>query len=133
MQTFDPPQSDQDFFNKAWKWMITDLNPRCTNNGSCSYRGTAKGENQIRSCVIGAFIPDDHIGDFNMLRGIGELLNPSSPDYCEKLAVLFKHVTIDLLRQVQLVHDTSPFPANRRGRMKIIAHQFNLVIPGPLI
>ena len=126
---FDPTQfsNNQELFDAAWKWLITDGYPKCVNSaGLCSYRAK-RGEDELETCVIGAFIPLTLLPS-NFYGGIADLMIEMPA-----VGAWFKNVSLEVMQWIQAVHDNGEInkdnTAQRREAMKTIAARFNLNIP----
>jgi hypothetical protein len=153
---FEKPTSDQDFFNKAWEWLITDATPSCRDEeGKCRYRRNEKPEDD--TCIIGAFIPDDIYLDIksavensSALHMLSLNLEPYDKSYFEynkdiarKIRLfrnIFDYVSKELVSGVQHVHDRQNvlieaepgyIGATRKSKMIALAERFNLALPNP--
>jgi hypothetical protein len=115
--------SSQEFFDAAWRWLVTDDNPKCVNDlGRCLYRKRDMdgGKEVVLSCVIGSMIPDDLI-HATTETSIGWLWG-NSP----KIREWFSAVNPHLMVEVQGIHDQD------RPRVKTlhaIAECYDLVVP----
>jgi len=133
----EKPTSNQDFFDKAWKWLIIDASPRCVDhNRFCKYRRNNGLEDD--TCIAGAFIPDElyaRIGSKIEGSNVAHICDPHAGDkHSPELAEIFKAVTPELLKRVQQVHDdpeTGPNMERRQEEMRTIAQVCNLQVPQP--
>jgi hypothetical protein len=113
--------NNQEFFDAAWKWLIVDKNETCSSEtGSCFYRYEEK------TCVIGAFIPDELIICPSTSAPIDLLRN-----LWPKVDEWFQHVDIGLMIDIQRIHDFIPVRLidERIEKMQGLAKDFNLTIP----
>jgi len=134
MQPFPRPASNQDFFNNAWKWLIVDGNPKCSNEqGMCVYRKketNEHGEPIELSCIIGAFMTEEIVEKLPILTAsVATLTEKDSRRYCPEVDELFADVDLRLLSDVQRVHDKGSSLIHRRVRMTCIALNYGLQIP----
>lgn len=123
----DPPQNDQEAFDRVWQTFIVELQPRAVGTEivddgppSCVYR-TSDG----RGCAIGCQLPDKLYWPKHEGKSVWTLLD-SAADIREH----FKNVNTKLLGALQHAHD-SPESANIayfKGRLAQIAEQFELRI-----
>jgi hypothetical protein len=136
MTTLEKPQSNQDFFNKAWRWLVIDKHPKSfevdgAGAEQCRYRTKLDNSDVVLSCIAGAFIPDSLYRDGLERRNINALCDPSNDSfYHPEIAKLFEHVNQDLLWRVQQTHDAY-YVSAREDHMNYIAKLHNLTIPSP--
>jgi hypothetical protein len=132
--------NDQEFFDAAWDWLITKNNPKCVKHrfsspDQCLYRKVEE-DGAVRTCVIGAFIPDELIND-ELLEGVQHnnhcvdtsIVAVLKYGSSEVLKDWFKNVTTELLSAVQLVHDEDIGVDARNNKMTKIAQKHNLSVP----
>ena len=125
---FEKPLSNQDFFNKAWQWLIVYNIPQCMgNDGNCLYR-----HEDGRTCIIGAFIPDDLYHPSMENKSVA-LLKDDHQDVND----FFSNVDRYLMKDVQNTHDTYDMKDSsdgdrlqrRKQEMVGIARKYKLVVP----
>lgn len=125
-------ESNLEFFNAAYNWLITENRPCCYKQRDggrgidimCLYR-----KSDGTTCVIGAFIPDEllPLGE-KTDGGIFSLMKAN-----EAVRKWFEHINTDLLVSVQAVHDnTSATLEERKNTMEIVRGRFNLLTPNLL-
>jgi len=118
--------TNQTAFNKVWRWFIVKEKPRSFNEGGCMYRDV-KGN----KCAIGVLIPDNlYISDMDDCSN-----SCIRKDFIEnfKLTKLFKGVNLDMLINMQAVHDMKinwkDDGTLRDEYLRKVAKHFELKIP----
>ena len=121
------PINNQDAFNFAWNWLVTENRPACYDkDGFCLYRKHQE-DGTVFTCIIGAMIPDELVKDtFTNIKSL-----------CEENNLIkdwFKNIDIELLLDIQKIHDTSAIDRdictyNRAIKMRSVANQYNLICP----
>lgn len=116
--------TNQEAFDKVWKWFIVDRNPRAVNGNICRYR--TAGEIPAK-CAVGCLIPDELYRPRMECRSVQRIIS----EYVE-LANFFNGVSQDMLSQLQRGHDDAgneiPYE-NMEHSFRYVAKCFNLTIP----
>jgi len=117
-----PPQflSDQEFFDAAWNWLVVENHPKCDcPMGDSLYRDGDK------TCVIGAFIPEE-LYDLNFADDPIIILLERYSQFRD----WFRHLRPELMKEVEEVHNA--FDSSRPTReatMRSIAATYGLRCP----
>ena len=112
----------QEAFDKSVTALLKQ-NKKSEDGRKCMYRGP-----EGRKCAIGHLIPDS-IYDPSMERKGVNVLRYEFPE----VADLLEDVNIELLNQLQLIHDTTPPKAWELG-FNLLAYRYKLdtsVLPNP--
>lgn len=128
----DKPKSNQEFFDNAWQWLITENNSRCAEerSGKCHYRLNNK------TCVIGAMIPDDIYKptfEGNSIDYLLEFDTSYSNNELNELSIWFENVDRTLMLKVQNIHDVDHTQSYKCYLLREIAKEYNLVVTSDLI
>jgi hypothetical protein len=130
-QHIEKPTSNQDFFDKAWNWLVVEKRPKSMSEESDSCRYRLDLGDETLACVAGAFIPDAlyvECIEGGAIDGVctSKCTNPSR--YDEKIAKLFEYVDMKVAREVQECHDYNSV-SGRYAKMIALAKKYNLTIP----
>ena len=88
--------TDQELFDIVATHLLTQkCVARTGSDNNCAYRGSNNTK-----CAIGVLIPDDIYRPEMEGRGVIKLM-----ECYDEVSQLFKHITYDLLRQLQWIHD----------------------------
>ena len=123
-----PPESNQEVFDRAWHYHVTEGNPLGKNEtGTCSYQ---------RGCFVGCQIPEEmrvegdnarRTGIKSLIEGI-DIFGTETPSL-ETFVKWFDKVDITFLKQAQSAHDVSNDAQDVKDKYTNLANQFNLTIP----
>jgi hypothetical protein len=112
--------SDQEFFDAAWHWLITEHHPRC-----CNIIGDGLYRDGEMNCVVGAFIPEE-LYALNFPDDPITVLLKRYPEFQE----WFKHLNPELMLEVEGVHNFwDESLATREKTMRDIAMRYSLACP----
>ena len=127
-----PPANNQEALNRACERLIDNLEvPRSTlqpergDGIGCAYRSSRGVEDNC--CVVGYMIPDWHFLDRYNSKMIGVLI-----ENLPEVKAWFKEVSLELLTDLQTVHDTEAYWTNRQTMceaLRKVAAWHSLQIP----
>lgn len=108
--------NNQEVFDKVVEHLYTQRARSVDFDSTCLYRGR-----HDRKCAIGALIPDDIYHPCIERIGIRNLIDPDYPSFDPEIAALFKEADIELLDDLQYIHDGKevnkwPEELRRRGK-----------------
>lgn len=117
------PRSNQQAFNRVWRYFVLDGNSQCKTSGSssCSYRGS-----RGKACAVGCMMPSrmairaDALNATDIDSVVGDI--PSAKKW-------FSRVDICFLETLQMTHDAEGFNEDKSYKLKSVAAKYRLTIP----